>query len=105
MKWTVNLCPLIKTMLITNLLPNSILVIDNASYHNIQTDKLTSNSKKDEMKAWLLERNIPFCDSMLTAKLYDLMKLNKPMHKCCVINQISADKGHTVLKFDRIIPI
>jgi hypothetical protein len=56
------------TILIPNLPPNSILVIDNASYRNTQTDKPpTSNTKEDEMKAWLLERNIPFCDKMVKA--------------------------------------
>jgi hypothetical protein len=50
------------------------------------------------MEAWLLERNIPFCDSMLRAQLYDLIKLNKPTHTCYVIDQILADKGHTVLR-------
>lgn len=49
------------------------------------------------MKAWLLEGNIPFCDKMLKAQLYNLIKLNKPKHKCYVIYQILADKGHTVL--------
>jgi hypothetical protein len=72
----------LKTMLMPNLPPKSILVIGNASYHNIQTDKPpTSNPKKDEMKTWLLERNIPFCDNMLKAQLYDLIKLNKTKHK------------------------
>jgi hypothetical protein len=43
-------------------------------------------------------RNIPFCDSMLKAQLYDLIKLNKPEHKCYVTDQILADKGHNVLR-------
>jgi hypothetical protein len=81
----------LETMLIPNLPPNSFLVLDNAWYHNIQTDKLpTSISKSDEMKAWLLERNIPFCDGMLKAQLYDLIKLNKPKQKYYVIDQILA---------------
>jgi transposase len=78
--YSTNYAHWLKTMLIPNLPPNCVLVIDNASYHNVQTDKLlTSNLKKDEMKAWQLERNIPFCD-MLKAQLYDLIKLNKPKH-------------------------
>jgi hypothetical protein len=55
----------------------------------------TYNSKKDEMKAWLLERNIPFCD-VLKAQLYDLIKVNKPKHKCYVTDQLLAGKKTTV---------
>jgi transposase len=35
---------------------------------------------------------------MLKAQLYNLIKLNKPKHKCYVIYQILADKGHIVLQ-------
>jgi hypothetical protein len=95
----------LKAMLIADVPPNSILAIYSASSQNIQTDKPpTSNSKKDDLKAWLLERNIPFCDNMVKDKLYDLIKLNKPKHKCYVIDQISADKGHTVLRLQPYHP-
>jgi transposase len=38
-------------MLIPNLSPNSNLVIDDTSYHNIQTDKPTSNFVTDQLFA------------------------------------------------------
>jgi hypothetical protein len=44
---------------------NSILVIDSASNHNIQTGIPTTANTKDKMKVLLLERNIQFCNSML----------------------------------------
>ena len=51
----------LKQYLIPNLEPNSVLVIDNASYHNIQKDKApTSNTNKEAMKTWLREKNIQF---------------------------------------------
>lgn len=54
------------TRLIPNLPPNSVLVIDNASYHNVQLNKVpTSNSTKTVMKEWLVQNNIPFHDEML----------------------------------------
>jgi hypothetical protein len=41
----------LKTMLILNSPPNSILVIDNASQHNVQTDHLlTRNSERMKLK-------------------------------------------------------
>lgn len=40
----------LEEMLFPNLQPNTVLVIDNAPYHNVQSDKLpTSNSKKAEL--------------------------------------------------------
>jgi hypothetical protein len=57
-------------------MPNSAQVTYNASYHNIQTDKQPkSNSKKGEMKALLLKRNIPFCGNIVTCmsvSVYDV---------------------------------
>jgi hypothetical protein len=50
----------LKEKLIPNLEPNSVLVTDNVPYHNIQKNKgPTSN----QIKNWLLVRNIPFYDS------------------------------------------
>jgi hypothetical protein len=79
-------------MLIPNLLRNSNLIIDSASY-------LHSFRQADRLKeGQILERNVPFCKSMLQAQPYDLIKLNKPKHKCYVIDHIFAAKGHTVLR-------
>jgi hypothetical protein len=56
----------LKGKLLPNLDPNSVLVIHNAPYHNIQKGKApTSNSSKETMKKWLRVRNILFCDTML----------------------------------------
>jgi hypothetical protein len=56
----------LKEKLIPNLEPNSVIVIDNAPYHNIQKDKApTSNSNKEIMKNRLHVRNIPFYYTML----------------------------------------
>jgi pilus assembly protein TadC len=39
-----------------------------------------------EMKAWLLERNIPFCDNMLKAQLYILCIF---LNLCCMLRKVS----------------
>jgi hypothetical protein len=47
--------------LITTLEPNSVLMMDNASYSNIQKNKVpTSNSSKEIMQNWLHGRNTHF---------------------------------------------
>lgn len=47
----------LKERLVPNLPPNSVLVLDNASYHNVQNDRApNSNAKKIEMQRWLTEK-------------------------------------------------
>lgn len=65
--------------LIPNVLPKSVVVIDNAPYHNIQINKIpTSATTKAEMQTWLRQRNIPFSMEMLKPQLYALINNFKP---------------------------
>jgi hypothetical protein len=49
----------LKEKLIPNLPQNSVVVTDNASYHNVQLNRApTSASRKSEMKEWLMQKNI-----------------------------------------------
>lgn len=85
--------------LIPNLPPNSVLVIDNAPYHNVQTEKCPiMSSRKAEMQQWLTARNIAFTNEMLKVELYNIIKLHKPRFKTYEIDKILADKGHSVLR-------
>jgi hypothetical protein len=50
-----------KEKLISNLFQNSVVVTENASYHNVQLNRAPmSASRKSEMKEWLMHKNIPF---------------------------------------------
>ncbi|XP_021199802.3 uncharacterized protein LOC110383347 [Helicoverpa armigera] len=89
----------LRNQLIPNLPPNSVLVVDNASYHNKQYDPApTSNAKKADMQRWLSEKGIAFEDSMLKPQLYKLIKLYKNQHKRFSIDQILAEHNHSVLR-------
>ncbi|PZC70602.1 hypothetical protein B5X24_HaOG215526 [Helicoverpa armigera] len=89
----------LRNQLIPNLPPNSVLVVDNASYHNKQYDPApTSNAKKADMQRWLSEKDIAFEDSMLKPQLYKLIKLYKNQHKRFSIDQILAEHNHSVLR-------
>ncbi|XP_072389589.1 uncharacterized protein [Diabrotica undecimpunctata] len=86
-------------MLIPNLPAQSVLVIDNAPYHNVQSEKnITTASKKDEIKEWLRKRNIPFTDDMLRAELYTLAKFYQRHHKSYEIDKLLEENGHSVLR-------
>lgn len=71
----------VKEKLLPNLPKNSMVVADNAPYHNAQVDPApNSNSKKAEMIEWLTKHDIQFHHSMLKPQLYQLIKENKSQH-------------------------
>lgn len=85
--------------LIPNLPAQSVVILDNASYHNVQLEKApTSASSKNTMKKWLTEMKIPFHPDLLKTQLYDLIKLHKPRHKTYAIDKLLAEHGHSVLR-------
>lgn len=89
----------LKEKLIPNLPSNSVVVIDNAPYHNVQLNPApTSNSRKAVMQQWLRDKNIPFNDAMLKTSLYDTIKIHKPRFKRFKVNALLEENGHTVLR-------
>ena len=76
---------------------NSVIVTDNASYHNVQINPPpTSLTKKADMINWLKNHYIPCSPSMLKPELYVLIKQNKPTYKTFKIDAILANHGHSV---------
>ena len=70
MKW-------LQEKLIPNLESKSVIVVDNASYHNVQLNRHpTSNARKGEMLSWLDERGIRYNSDITKAELYDLIKMH-----------------------------
>ncbi|XP_047030090.1 uncharacterized protein LOC124637570 [Helicoverpa zea] len=89
----------LRTQLIPNLPSNSVVVIDNASYHNEQYDPApTSDAKKSELQAWLTEKGIEFSEDMLKLELYNLVKSNKDKYKKFRIDRILAEYNHDVIR-------
>uniref|UniRef100_A0A6P7H399 Uncharacterized protein LOC114345581 n=1 Tax=Diabrotica virgifera virgifera TaxID=50390 RepID=A0A6P7H399_DIAVI len=89
----------LQEMLIPNLPPRSVLVVDNASYHNVQAEKcLTMSSTKSVMKDWLRKRNLPFSEDMLKVDLYSIVQSHKPRFKAYEIDRILCNSGHLVLR-------
>jgi hypothetical protein len=84
----------IKEELLPNLPQNCVFVIDNASYHNVLSERCpTSASKKKDMEDWLLQHKIPFSSDFLKTELYDLVKLHKPKQKRYVLDDVRFS-GH-----------
>jgi hypothetical protein len=92
MKW-------LQEKLIPNLESKSVIVVDNASYHNVQLNRHpTSNTRKGEMLSWLDERGIRYSSDITKAELYDLIKRHKPQYETFAIDHLLAHHGHTVLR-------
>lgn len=92
MKW-------IKEKVLPNLEPRTVLVIDNAPYHNVQIDKApTSKSRKQEIKDWLSRHNIRFSDDMYVPELNKLVQLHKPRYLRYAFDEAVQKEGHNVLR-------
>ncbi|XP_076298376.1 uncharacterized protein LOC143217712 [Lasioglossum baleicum] len=85
--------------LIPNLLPNSVIIMDNAPYHTIQLNKVpTKYAPKENMIEWLLKNNITHSENMRKFELYDLISRNKIYNKTHKADEILKLNGHDVLR-------
>ena len=82
----------------SNLPKKSVLVIDNASYHNVIRDISTSSARKKDMEDCLLKYKMSFSSHMLKTELYELIKIHKPRQKKYALDEILEVDGHIVLR-------
>ncbi|XP_063394034.1 uncharacterized protein LOC134679122 [Cydia fagiglandana] len=81
--------------LLPNIPPNSIIVMDNASYHSTQVNKPPiSRDRKDVMKEWLKAHNIEFSMKDTVSILYEIINKNRPPKEHLIDNP----HGHEVLR-------
>jgi hypothetical protein len=70
---------LLREKLISNLLPNSVIVNNNVLYHNVFLERISSlNSRKVDMLNWLSSRRLPCSNDMFKTQLYRLIQIHKP---------------------------
>jgi transposase len=91
--------------LIPNIPEHSIIIMDNASYHNAteETSFPKSNSTKEDLRKWLDDKQIPWGQDLLKAELYTLCKSYepKPEYK---IDKIAEAAGHSILRTPQYHP-
>jgi len=94
-----------KEQLLPNIPDRSIIIMDNASYHNAEAESSfpRSNSSKEYLRKWLDDTEIPWGQDLLKAELYALCKSNepKPEYK---IDKIAEAAGHSVLRTPQYHP-
>ena len=85
--------------LIPNLESKSVIVVDNASYHNAQFNRHpTSHARKGAMLFWFDKHGIRYSSIMTKAELYDLIKMHKPQYETFAIDCLLAELGDTVIR-------
>lgn len=92
-------CKWFSDRLIPNIPNNSLIIMDNAPYHNSLAANSPPNisSKKTEIKVWLEQYGIPIKDNCLKAELIEILQKigPKPIY---AIDEIAAKFGHEVLR-------
>jgi transposase len=86
-------------MLLTNIPSNSIIVMDNASYHKALTEDSApiATSSKEKIRNWLEKNDIPCRDDCLKVELVTMLNKIAPS-PTYIIDEIADKKGHTVLR-------
>ena len=53
----------------------SVIILDNASYHNKQKDRPpTTKNRKDDIRTWLTERDVQYSDTDIKKTVLQLVK-------------------------------
>lgn len=90
----------VKKQLLPNLPDRSVLIIDNAAYHNVTVNKnITTATKKGDMLSWLVEKGIPADPHLTKPELYQIIQENKfrfpPQYN---LDRLLEQHGHLVLR-------
>ena len=85
--------------LLPNIPQNSVIVLDNASYHTRKIEKIPTTSwRKHQIIDWMIDKQIPYEDYMLKKDLLECVSRVKPQFDKNVIDVIAEENGHTVLR-------
>jgi len=86
-------------MLLPNIPANSIIVMDNASYHKALSPNSapTSNCSKSQIQAWLDSNSIPYSRDCLKPELIELLAKFAPK-PTYLIDEIAKKAGHEVIR-------
>ena len=104
MNWE-NFSKWFEIQLLPNIPANSLIIMDNAGYHNVLADDSfpTPKTRKEELLAWLERNWIPWTDDMLKPELYALCKRFAPAPEF-KLDQIAEAAGHSILRTPQYHP-
>jgi transposase len=98
MNWNVFL-KWFQNKLMKNIPDNSLIVLDNAAYHNVLAEEAFPKKSHSiqRFQDWLTRNEIPWHKDMLKEELYDLCLRLAPKPEF-QLDRIAAEKGHTILR-------
>ena len=104
MNWD-NFSKWFKTQLLPNIPENSLIILDNARYHNIFSEDTfpVSTTRKKTLCDWLDRNDIPWTTDMLKPELYELCKRLAPLPEYR-LDQIAETAGHSILRTPQYHP-
>ena len=85
--------------LLANLSEPSLIILDNASYHNVLSENSapTESCTKERIRYWLAKNHIPVPEDCLKAELVELLTKIAPA-PTYAIDEIAEKKGHQLLR-------
>jgi len=88
-----------KEKLLPNISKNSLIIMDNASYHNILSvhSAPTAQCKKEKIRSWLEQNNIPLSDDCLKVEMIEVLNKIAPS-PTYMLDDIAAKYGHEILR-------
>lgn len=89
----------LNTQFLPNAQPFSVLVLDNAPYHNMQEDRVpTMASTIGDIRDWLRRKGVVFDLSHKKKQLIEICKRHKPSTPMFTVDQIMTRHGHSVVR-------
>lgn len=85
--------------LLPNIPDRSLIIMDNASYHNVLSpiSAPTPSCKKEKIRSWLERNNFPVKEDCLKAELVELLTKVGPQ-PTYLLDEIAGEWGHEVLR-------
>lgn len=85
--------------LLPNIPPESIIILDNAKYHNVLSEESFPQKKNTIMhlRYWLLNNGIPYTDDMIKSELFKLCSERCPKPEFA-LDKIAMRYGHSILR-------
>ncbi|MCP4392717.1 MAG: hypothetical protein GY804_00325 [Alphaproteobacteria bacterium] len=85
--------------LLPNIPADSLIIMDNASYHNVLApfSAPTPSCKKEKIRSWLERNKIPVKDDCLKAELIEILTRVGPQ-PTYILDEIAREHGHEVLR-------
>jgi transposase len=85
--------------LLRNIHEGSLIVMDNASYHNVLSTHSapTATCNKQKIRSWLEKNNIPLGEDCLKVEMVEILNKIAPC-PTYALDEIAAEQGHEVLR-------